>query len=80
MVQGVKELTGSDLAISTTGIAGPDGGTLEKPVGMVCFGFSVLNKIWSMTRIFNGDRELIRLQAAEFALLNLIRYLQGHKF
>ena len=33
-----------------------------------------------MTRIFNGDRELIRLQAAEFALLNLIRYLQGHKF
>ncbi|MCB5245535.1 MAG: competence/damage-inducible protein A [Candidatus Cloacimonadaceae bacterium] len=80
MVQGVKELTGSDLAISTTGIAGPEGGTSEKPVGMVCFGFSVLNDIWSKTHIFNGDRELIRLQAAEFALLNLIRYLQGHKF
>jgi nicotinamide mononucleotide (NMN) deamidase PncC len=73
-------LTGSDLAISTTGIAGPEGGTSEKPVGMVCFGFSVLNDIWSKTHIFNGDRELIRLQAAEFALLNLIRYLQGHKF
>jgi nicotinamide-nucleotide amidase len=80
MVTGVRDLTDSDIAISTTGIAGPEGGTAEKPVGMVCFGFSVHNNIWSITHIFNGDREIIRQQAAEFALLNLIKYLQGHKF
>ena len=62
----------AQLAISTTGIAGPDGGTLGKPVGMVCFGFAqragqgVVTR--AMTKIFEGDRAQIRDAAVNFAL------------
>ncbi len=77
MVAGIKHLTESQTAISVTGVAGPDGGTPQKPVGTVCFGFSVLNRVWSLTQTFNGDRESIRHKAAEFALLTLIKDLQG---
>lgn len=77
MARGIKLLTGSSHAISTTGIAGPDGGSDEKPVGMVCFGFIAEGKHWTKQQVFTGDRESIRLKSAEFALLELIRYLQG---
>lgn len=77
MVKGIKELTGSSLAISVTGIAGPTGGTAEKPVGTVYFGFIAENKIWSQKQVFTGDRESVRYKAAEYALLELIRYMQG---
>ncbi|HOY84441.1 MAG: competence/damage-inducible protein A [Candidatus Cloacimonetes bacterium] len=77
MAEGIKHLTESQTAISITGVAGPDGGTPQKPVGTVCFGFSVLNRAWSLTQTFNGDRESIRHKAAEFALLHLIKHLQG---
>jgi nicotinamide-nucleotide amidase len=77
MVRGIKNLTHSATAISVTGVAGPDGGTIQKPVGTVSFGFSVLNQVWSTTQIFSGDRDLIRFKAAEYALLHLAKYLQG---
>ncbi|WP_322997750.1 nicotinamide-nucleotide amidohydrolase family protein [Castellaniella sp.] len=60
------------LALATTGIAGPDGATPGKPVGMVCFG--IAHRAGSgittraVTRIFEGDREAIRLAAVRFAL------------
>ena len=79
MAVGIKNLTESSIAISITGVAGPDGGNLQKPVGTVCFGFSVLNRVWSLTQTFSGDRESIRHKAAEFALLYLIKHLQGTK-
>ncbi len=79
MAVGIKTLTESQTAISITGVAGPDGGSPQKPVGTVCFGFSVLNRVWSLTQTFNGDRESIRHKAAEFALLHLIKHLQGTK-
>ncbi|MFO8144289.1 MAG: CinA family nicotinamide mononucleotide deamidase-related protein [Candidatus Syntrophosphaera sp.] len=78
MVQGIKNLTESSTAISVTGIAGPEGGTDDKPVGTVCYGFSVLTKVWSLTQNFSGDRALIRHKASEFAILHLIHYLQGN--
>ncbi|NLC35573.1 MAG: nicotinamide-nucleotide amidohydrolase family protein [Alcaligenaceae bacterium] len=62
----------SDLAISTTGIAGPDGATPGKPVGMVCFGFAaragqgVVTR--AETRVFEGDRQAVRAAAVGFAL------------
>ncbi|MBW6514672.1 MAG: CinA family nicotinamide mononucleotide deamidase-related protein [Candidatus Syntrophosphaera sp.] len=77
MVSGIKDLTESQTAISVTGVAGPDGGTIQKPVGTVCYGFSVLHKVWSLTQIFSGDREQIRHKAAEFAILHLIQNMQG---
>ena len=79
MAEGIKHLTESQTAISITGVAGPDGGTPQKPVGTVCFGFSVLSEVWSLTLTFNGDRETIRHKAAEFALIHLIKHLQGTK-
>ncbi|MGC9362266.1 MAG: CinA family protein, partial [Candidatus Syntrophosphaera sp.] len=79
MARGIKNLTESSAAISVTGIAGPEGGTDAKPVGTVCYGFSVLTKEWSETRHFSGDRALIRHKASEFAILRLIQYLQGTK-
>ncbi len=79
MALGIKTLTKSQTAISITGVAGPDGGTPQKPVGTVCFGFSVLTEVWSLTLTFNGDRETIRHKAAEFALIHLIKHLQGTK-
>lgn len=67
------------LAISTTGIAGPDGGTPGKPVGMVCFGFAqrasqgVVTR--AMTRIFEGDRRQIRNASVAFALSTAIELI-----
>lgn len=79
MACGIKSLTESVVAISVTGVAGPSGGTVEKPVGTVYFGFSVLNDVWSRKQIFSGDREAIRHKAAEYALLHMIKHLQGMK-
>src|SRR5690606_34880482 len=62
----------SQLAISTTGIAGPGGGTPGKPVGMVCFGFAqragqgVVTR--AVTKVFEGDRTQIRNASVAFAL------------
>ncbi|MEN6444946.1 MAG: CinA family nicotinamide mononucleotide deamidase-related protein [Candidatus Cloacimonas sp.] len=77
MAEGIKVLTNSTYAISITGIAGPDGGTAKKPVGMVCFGFIAADKHWSEKQFFTGDREIIRTKAAEFVILTLIQKLQG---
>lgn len=77
MVSGIKILTKSSHAISVTGIAGPDGGTAEKVVGTVYFGFNAEEHYWSAKQIFTGDRDSIRLKAAEFAILELLKSLQG---
>ena len=77
MAEGIKMLTDSSCAISVTGIAGPNGGTAEKPVGTVCFGFIAAEKPWSKKQFFTGDREIIRIKAADFAILTLIQHLQG---
>ncbi len=75
MVQGIKRLTGSGTAVSVTGVAGPTGGTMEKPVGTVCFGFAVLNETWTTRTVFTGTRETIRHKAAEYAILTLVNHL-----
>ncbi len=80
MASGVLAVVESaHLAISTTGIAGPDGGTPGKPVGMVCFGFAhrtaegVATR--AMTKIFEGDRRKIRNDAVAFALNTAIELI-----
>ncbi len=76
MAEGALLNSRAQVALSITGVAGPTGGTPEKPVGMVCFGWS--NRIVTRveTQRFKGDRQQIRRQAAEHAmrgLLDLVR-------
>ncbi|MCF7926627.1 MAG: competence/damage-inducible protein A [Candidatus Izimaplasma sp.] len=61
-----------DVTLSITGIAGPTGGTKEKPVGLTYFGLTINNDTQTFRKIFNGDRNMIRLRATNYAL-NLIR-------
>ncbi|MDZ4181387.1 MAG: CinA family nicotinamide mononucleotide deamidase-related protein, partial [Candidatus Cloacimonadaceae bacterium] len=77
MLSGIKSLTESHCAISITGVAGPLGGTETKPVGTVCFAFAVFDETWHLTTVFSGNRDSIRHKAAEFAILHLLKRLQG---
>ena len=75
MASGVRKLLHTDYALSTTGIAGPGGGTPEKPVGTVCFGIAAPDGVRSVRRHFDGNREEVRTQAVHFALRLLLEQL-----
>ena len=68
MAEGARRLLKSDLAISLTGIAGPDGGSDEKPVGLVWFGLSTASGTRTEKKLFRGDRNRVREQAVIHAL------------
>lgn len=72
MADGARRRLGTDLAVSVTGIAGPTGGTPEKPVGLVCFGVAAADGVRTGHKIFAGDRDAVRLQATEHALALLL--------
>ena len=57
MAEGVRRLTGSDFSVSTSGIAGPGGGSVEKPVGLVWIGVSSKEGTETMKLVFKGDRK-----------------------
>lgn len=71
MVKGCAAATKADAAISLTGIAGPDGGSDEKPVGLTYIGVSVLGSIKVKKFVFSGEREKIRESATATALTML---------
>lgn len=73
MADGAREKSGADFALSISGVAGPTGGTPEKPVGMVCIGLAGPDKTIARTFNFPGDREWIRDRSAKMAL-TLLRY------
>ena len=75
MAAGMRDRAGTDFAISVTGIAGPDGGSEEKPVGTVFIGYSDKDKTKSMKFLFPGDRELIRWRSSQAALDYLRRQI-----
>jgi nicotinamide-nucleotide amidase len=75
MVVGCAERAGTDAAIAVTGIAGPDGGTHEKPVGTVCFGWSVNGVARIETQVFKGDRSGVRAQSVVHAISQMIKFL-----
>ncbi|MGQ0541006.1 MAG: competence/damage-inducible protein A [Blastocatellia bacterium] len=75
MATGIRERSGTDYAISVTGIAGPDGGTDEKPVGTVCIGFADSGMTKSVRLVFPGDRYLIRWRSSQAALDYLRRQI-----
>ncbi len=75
MAQGIRMRTGSDLSLSITGIAGPEGGTKEKPVGTVYIGLATSNKIYLYNFHFDGSREQIQEITASTSLDLIRRYL-----
>ncbi|MEE4408485.1 MULTISPECIES: nicotinamide-nucleotide amidase [unclassified Serratia (in: enterobacteria)] len=69
MAQGALHAAQAGLALSVSGIAGPDGGSAEKPVGTVWFGFAERSgQVLARKMQFAGDRDAVRLQATIFAL------------
>ena len=68
MADGVRRLLKADLAVSVTGIAGPDGGSAEKPVGLVWFGLATAGGVRTERAIFAGDRAAVRAAAVTHAL------------
>ena len=71
MARGVADLLNTDVGVGITGIAGPGGGTAEKPVGTVWFAVVVRDRVRTIHRIFTGDREAVRERATQAALLFL---------
>ncbi len=71
MARGVGELIGSDFSISVTGIAGPDGGTALKPVGMVWMSVCSGRRVFAEMKCFTGNRDVVRRQAAHYLLAML---------
>lgn len=72
MAKGTLKLSGADIAVAVSGVAGPSGGTKEKPIGTVWFGWAVRdgsNALVDTTcEYFTGDRELIREASVAYAL------------
>lgn len=70
MAEGVRAATGADIGVSVTGIAGPGGGSAEKPVGTVCFGVASSKMTKTKTRHFGSDlsRDEIRSLSSDYAL------------
>jgi nicotinamide-nucleotide amidase len=68
MAAGARTRASADLAVSTTGIAGPDGGTDQKPVGTVWFGLATPTGVTTYHRVFPGNRADVRKASVDYAL------------
>lgn len=77
MAKGAARAAKADVALSVTGIAGPDGGTPEKPVGLVYIGCSVKGKVTVKKCLFSGSRLQVREATVEAALEYLKKRLMG---
>ena len=77
MARGALDRSKATVALSVTGVAGPTGGTAEKPVGTVCFAWARGSAVRSETHRFAGDRESIRRQSVILALEGVMRTLEG---
>ena len=76
MAEGAAKRGGSQVGLSTTGIAGPGGGSVEKPVGLVYIGCCVCGKAVAIKCNFSGDRQSVRAQAVETAIKLLIKQVE----
>ena len=72
MAVGARKLLKVDYAVSVTGIAGPDGGTAEKPVGLVWFGIATPAGVKTGKKVFPGNRAKVRAATVEHALSLLL--------
>jgi nicotinamide-nucleotide amidase len=76
MARGIRLALAADIGISVTGIAGPTGGTAEKPVGTVWIGLSTPDEEYARHYLWSGTRLAIKTQSAQAALNLLVEYLQ----
>lgn len=79
MANGVKALAATEVGLSTTGIAGPGGGTEEKPVGLVYVGIILGKTTWTKKFVFDGDRWENKQSAADKALESLVSILSQNR-
>jgi nicotinamide-nucleotide amidase len=79
MAEGAKRVCGSSVAVAITGVAGPGGGSPEKPVGTVCFAVCGPGTTRTSTKLFAGNRERVRVAAAYYALDLARRYFDTRK-
>lgn len=82
MAEGAQMHSGANVAISITGIAGPSGGSIAKPIGTVCFAWAIQNdggenRVLTQTLLFTGDRQAIREQACHYVLSELAKLLEN---
>ncbi len=78
MAQGALDYSQADRAVSITGIAGPGGGSADKPVGLVCFGVATREGArFHLRHIFKGDRDEVRRQSVVEALKLLLSLSEG---
>ena len=75
MARGAVKLANADVAIAVTGLAGPDGGTKEKPVGLVYIACNICGNIKVYRYIFDGDRMAVRQQTTMTAIWNMLEGL-----
>ena len=78
MLKGALKHSNASLAVSITGIAGPSGGTTEKPVGTVCFAWGSKEEHLAETQLFSGNRTDIRNAAVKYAFECLLCFIQLH--
>jgi nicotinamide-nucleotide amidase len=78
MVEGALANSPAEVAVAVSGIAGPGGGTPDKPVGTVCFAWEIQGVVEELrTEHFSGDREAVRRQTVKTALSELVRLLDS---
>jgi nicotinamide-nucleotide amidase len=81
MAEGVLHLSGADIAVAVSGVAGPDGGTEEKPVGTVWFAWAVRDGsnalVDTSCEHFSGDRELVRELTVAHALQGVLERIEA---
>jgi nicotinamide-nucleotide amidase len=72
MAAGALRASRAQWAVAITGVAGPGGGSIEKPVGMVCFGWASPGRVTSEQRQLKGDRAEVRRESVRIALAGLV--------
>jgi nicotinamide-nucleotide amidase len=77
MAQGALARSRGSVALAITGVAGPGGGSRDKPVGTVCFAWASRHGTRSETKTFSGDRESVRRQSVIHALEGVLAALEG---
>lgn len=77
MARGVCQVLGADLGVSVSGIAGPGGGTPEKPVGLTWIGLHTPQGEWARRYVWQGDRLAVKEQSSEQTLRIVVEYLES---